>query len=576
MTEVSYFHQPLTNPMEHRTLVQLLESRAIEHPDKEAIVIYNESRKRSSLTFGEYQTQSRALAASLIEKGLGHGDRVAIMSPNKLEYVISMMACLRIGANVINIVQGLSSDDIAEILTALKCNALICFVDEDPTISKVASIAIHDIFTIHKPKEHLPHFREVITIGSLVECERSRDHIHLYSELLSTGHTLEKENLTKSEKEVQFDDDAFLLLTSGSDGVPKAVQYTHQGLVISSITSGQIMKATSDSRIYNDSPFTWPSGICCGLGLAPSFGSTIISIPPVTTVRDRSMKFFLSVLENEKCTNASLIPYHLFDIVAEGTSLRQYNLKHFQYAVIGGQPVPKALVNRMLSLLPNVKLNLYYATTEFMIIAEQLIHKKNIHTTQYGWMTLQPGVETKIVNEEGHILPVGSIGEVHVRGPMLFAEYLENPYATRKSLSATGWFNSSEMGEMNNKGEIKIYGHKGDAINRAADVLYPVEWEKVMVQHPLVAQVKIIGVPDPRLYEEMCACVVLKEHNDLESKRAMLEDWYNLQWPRNEDGLSWKPGYTIFLKSFPMTRTNSPDRRELRKLALLKLGLKEQ
>ena len=573
MAEISYFHQPLITPLEHRTLPQLLDVRAAEHLDKEAIVLYDETRKRSRLTFGEYQTQSRALAAALLEKGLGRGDRVAIMSPNNMEYVISTMALLRIGANVINIIQGCTSDDILEILTALKCTALICLVDDDPIKSKPLSVAIHDAFTVHKPNGDLPAFKEVVTIGSPVECDSSRDHIHTYTKLLSSGHTLEKTNLSEVEKRVQFDDDALLLLTSGSTGVPKAVQYTHQGLVTSSITSGRIMRVTSDSRVYNDTPFTWAPGICCGLGLVPSVGSTVVFIPPVTTVRDRSIDFFLSVLQNEKCTNAALFPYHLFDMVAAGTSLRKYNLKHLQFAVTGGQPVPKALMNRMLSLLPKLKLILYYATTESMIITEQLVQKKNVHTVPYGWMVLHPGVEMKIVNEEGRVLPVGSIGEVHVRGPMLFVEYLENPEATSQAISSTGWYNTSDMGEMNKSGQIKIYGHKGDAINRATDVLYPAEWEKVMAQNPLVAKVHIIGVPDQRLYEEMCACVVLKEHNDLENKMAKLEDWYDLQWPLNADGLSWKPGYTIFLKTIPMTRNNKPDRRALKKIAIAKLGL---
>ena len=77
-----------------------------------------------------------------------------------------------------------------------------------------------------------------------------------------------------------------------------------------------------------------------------------------------------------------------------------------------------------------------------------------------------------------------------------------------------------------------------DAINRATDTFYPAEYEKIMVQHPLVARVQMVGVPDQRLYEEMCACVVLKEHKDLESKRTAIEKWYDEQWPPNADGLS--------------------------------------
>ena len=573
MAEISYFHQPLTTPLEHRTLPQLLDVRAAEHPDKEAIVLYDETRKRSHLTFGEYQAQSRALAAALLEKGLGRGDRVAIMSPNNMEYVISTMALLRIGANVINIIQGCTSDDILEILTALKCTALICLVDDDPIKSKPLSVAIHDAFTVHKPNGDLPAFKEVVTIGSPVECDSSRDHIHTYTKLLSSGHTLEKTNLSEVEKRVQFDDDALLLLTSGSTGVPKAVQFTHQCLVTSLITGSQIIRATSDSRLYNDSPFTWGPGMIGGLLLGPAVGCTVVFIPPVATVRDRSVEFLLLVLQDEKCTNALLMPYHLYDMVANGKSVAKYDLSRLRYGSVGGQPAPRTLIDKIFNLLPTLKLVLYYAATEFSVITEQVVAKDNVDSLPYGWMELLPGVEMKIVGADGGVLPVGGIGEVHVRGPMVFQEYLENPEATTRSISRTRWYNSLDMGEMNEKGLIKIYGRKGDAINRATDTFYPAEWEKIMVQHPLVAQVQMIGVPDQRLYEEMCACVVLKEHQDLETKKAKIEEWYDEEWPPNADGLSWKPGYTIFLETFPRTRTNKPDRRALKKIAIERLGL---
>ena len=573
MAKISYFHQPLTTPLEYRTLPQLLDVRAAEHPDKEAIALYDETRKRSRLTFGEYQDQSRALAAALLEKGLGRGDRVAIMSPNNMEYVISMMALLRIGANVINIIQGCTSDDIIDIMKALKCAGLLCFVDEDQVQSKPARVAIHEMFTIHKPNGDLPVLREVVMIGSSVECESSRDYIHSYSALLSSGRKLEKAKLKEMEKRVQFDDDAFLLLTSGSTGVPKAVQYTHQSLVTSSITTGQLMRATNDSRVYNDSPFTWAPAISSGLALASVMGCTVVFIPPVVTVRDRSVEFLLSVLQEEKVTSALLMPYHLYDLAANEESVAKYDLSHVLHGVVGGQPAPKALTNKIFNLLPNLKLVLYYAATEFMKIASQVVDKNNADTLPYGWMEPRPGVEMKIVGADGGVLPVGAIGEVHVRGPMVFQEYLENPEATARSFSRTRWYNSLDMGEMNEKGLIKIYGRKGDAINRATDTFYPAEYEKIMVQHPLVAQVQMVGVPDQRLYEEMCACVVLKEHKDLESKRTTIEKWYDEQWPPNTDGLSWKPGYTIFLETLPRTRTNKPDRRALKRLAMERLGL---
>ena len=126
---------------------------------------------------------------------------------------------------------------------------------------------------------------------------------------------------------------------------------------------------------------------------------------------------------------------------------------------------------------------------------------------------------------------------------------------------------------MDGKGRIKIYGRTGDAINRATDTAYPAEFEVDITKHPLVAKVVVVGVPDQWLYEEVCACIILKDHVHPDSQKVEMEEWYKEMWPDNADGSSWRPGYTIYLKEFPLTRTMKPDRRALRKIAVEKLGL---
>ena len=167
-------------------------------------------------------------------------------------------------------------------------------------------------------------------------------------------------------------------------------------------------------------------------------GCTVVFIPPVVTVRDRSVKFLLSVLQDEKVTNAMLMPYHLYDITSNEKSVAKYDLNHLQHGSVGGQPAPKTLSNKIFNLLPNLKLVLYYAATEFMLITSQVVDKDNADSLPYGWMEERPGVEMKIVGADGGVLPVGAIGEVHVRGLMVFQEYLENPEATARSFSRTG------------------------------------------------------------------------------------------------------------------------------------------
>ena len=124
------------------------------------------------------------------------------------------------------------------------------------------------------------------------------------------------------------------------------------------------------------------------------------------------------------------------------------------------------------------------------------------------------------------------------------------------------------------KRRLKVLGRKTNLIKRTTENCFPAEFEGILAENPLVARVVVVSVPDKRLFEEICACVILKESEDKLAAAAELKDWYDLQWPANADGLSWKPGYTLTFEKFPVTRTGKPDRMEIRRIAMERLGIK--
>ena len=130
------------------------------------------------------------------------------------------------------------------------------------------------------------------------------------------------------------------------------------------------------------------------------------------------------------------------------------------------------------------------------------------------------------------------------------------------------------MGEIDGNGRLKILGRKGDRIKRATETYYSAEFESIIAKHCSVAHVIAVGVPDQRLYEEICACVVFKDGQNQDAKLAELESWFEMQCPSNADGLSWKPGYTVSFEKFPGTRSGKPDRLAKRRIAMEKLGIK--
>ena len=303
------------------------------------------------------------------------------------------------------------------------------------------------------------------------------------------------------------------------------------------------------------------------MGLAiPALGVTSVNIPSVFTVRDRSTEFVLSVLSKQECCGASLFPYLLYDITTCKSLLENNDLSTLRVSMTGGQCIPEELTRNVLKLLPNLKLGVAYGSMETLcMVLHQKFERDGLNSETYGWLEVVPGVEVKVVDDEDCVLPVGRTGEVCIRGPMLFLEYISNPELTSRAISRTGWYNTSDMGVMDEKGRVKIFGRKEDAINRGTDTCHPAWLERVSAEHPMVAKNVVIGVPGQRLYDKICACVILTDNINREAKKAELEKWYDREWPPNADGLSLKQGYTIFLDKFPLTRSAKPDRRALRK-----------
>ena len=359
------------------------------------------------MTFEEYQTKSQALAAALLEKGLGRGDRVALISPNNMEYPVVLMALSRIGANVIAIEQGFAMEDLLKCLQEFKCVAVVCYVDsKDKTRNEDQQTLIKRALT------ELPRFKTVVTTGSEMECETLPDLVHSFSGLLSSGYKLSQSTVNKVQGSVRPDDPALVLLTSGSTGEPKAVQFTNVSVVTGSLAGARAMRVSGTSRYFIDCPFSWIPGMYEGLNFIACTGATLVCIHPTAVVKKRLVDFALTVLQDEKCTNAMLLPYFIHDIVAAGPSLAKYDLSRFRFGFTGGQPIPYVIMKSLLKLMPTLGVSNLYGSTEVYVAAHQMLNSSSIECSSYAWMQLLENAEVKLTDEEGRVVPVGTGGEV--------------------------------------------------------------------------------------------------------------------------------------------------------------------
>ncbi|KAK3746026.1 hypothetical protein QZH41_003240 [Actinostola sp. cb2023] len=515
MATMSYIHKPALEPLEHRTIIQLFDTHANRDPEREVFVLYDESGQRSSYTFKQMQQQSLRLAASFLRIGWKKGERVAIQAPSAIEYLLSYMALNRIGALSILLPQGIPIEETIGFLNRYKCQGVILFVSKDVQLTG----------------EHLADLKKTMEESKVVMIDTEHSQVlgngcSRFSNLLMTGET-DFSKVLERQNQVQFDDTAVVTLTSGSTGEPKGVVRTHHSIVNSTLISGKFIigidfdpdSKQSRDRLFTDRPFYWVGGLA-PIQMALSTGCTLLTAPAIKTVKECDIEFLLKLLQNERCTAALLMPYLVVDI-ANYSGQMNYDLSCLKAALTGGQPIPNHIFEKVRSVAPNCKLIKGYGMTECVSVALEVLGEQE---GEEGLELISLN-ELKIVDENIQILPVGEVGEICLRSPTAFLEYFFNPEATRKTISRTGWVHTSDIGKMNPSGRFTITGRKDDMIKRATVKIFPAEVEKVLTKYDDVKDASVVGVPDVRLYEELCACIIPKKGSALESDMADFEKW---------------------------------------------------
>ena len=528
------------------------------------------------------------LSASLLQLGLSYGERAVLIGSSGLEYLISIMALHRIGAKAVLMGPGdLTSDKVNFLITKnLDCR-LIAYDPENMTDSQAKQlmlaikelvqhnadcgrepqviISLHDRFNRNHNVTLIQEFQQVYGKS-----------VYTHKGLVKHGQSHDLTKLLETQQKVQIDDAIVALFTSGSTGEPKVVQHTTHSLA-NFLTSSPIAKITSKIKLYRDRPFCWIAGYL--FAHAPLLANiTLIHVPTALSLSEPSNENIFKIWEEEKCSHCGLSSAIINKLLKDSMYLK-YDLSHIENFTLAGQHFNLSSIKAIFKVLPGVKFNLVYGCTESPKFCSELVTQQKAVEGIYGKMAVAPGVEVKVVDDENRIVPQGTPGEICTRSFRVFLEYLENPEATRKAKSKTGWLHTGDIGCMDDQGKVEILGRKSTIIKRLAVKIFPSEIEKIIQQHPLVADIIVVGVPDQRLHEEVCACVVLcQEMNDATDDRTKLqelEEWSELQWPPRADGLSLKPKYFLSMKTFPVTVSGKTFVRGVRDEAIKQIGLTE-
>lgn len=464
---------------------QFLRESAKRFPDKTALVA---SARR--LTYSQLDDLSDELAQGLINRGIGRGDRVVLFLDNSAEAVVSIFAVLKAGAVFCPVNPSTKADKLAYILNNCRARALIAQ-------QKVAQIAADAVLAA--PSVAVT----VIADGEVAPAMQGFVH---WKDVL----TVPEFRLLNGAPGIDIDL-AMLIYTSGSTGFPKGVMMTHQNVVAAATSITTYLENTHEDIVLNVLPIAFDYGLYQVL-MTVKVGATL--------VLEKSFAFPQIVLARaaeEKVTGLPLVPTMAAILIAQ-RNLAPGALPHLRYITNTAAALPPTHIERLQALFPHVALYSMYGLTECKRCTWLPPSELKNRISSVGIAI--PGTEAYVVDDHGTRAAPGVVGELVIRGAHVMKGYWENPEATARALRAGPheWEKVLHTGDLfrtDEEGYLYFVGRKDDIIKSRGEKVAPKEVENVIYALPGIAEVAVIGVPDPILGHAIKAVVASEPGADI-------------------------------------------------------------
>lgn len=428
----------------------------------------------ASLTFAELDERINRLANALAERGIRHGDKVAVLMYNSLELVESYFACLKLGAVVVPVNFRLAASEAAFVLENADAVAIL-------TQEELAALSV-------EAAAEIPAIQLIATVGATIAGTES------YEALLRSGDAV------APHVEVAESDLSFLMYTSGTTGRPKGAMLTHLNLMMNTINWAMEMEARAGDVWLSGLPLFHIGGLN---GVLPFLylGSTSVITPSTNFDPLES----LQLIEKHKVTMCYFVPTQWMQICSL-PELANVDTSLLRRALWGASQAPPSTLELLTRSFPSVGIVNAFGQTE---MSSNTCFLKSADAVRKMGSVGRPAVnvEARVVDEVGNDVALGEIGEIVYRGPTVMAGYYRNPDATAEAF-AGGWFHSGDLVVQDEEGFIYVVDRIKDMIISGGENIYPAELERVLEQHVAVAEVAVFGLAHPRWVESPVAAVV--------------------------------------------------------------------
>ena len=546
--KISYDHGVSDKKLIGETIGTFFDRTVETHRDREALVVRHQNVRWS---WGELGRRVDELAAGLLTLGLERGDRVGIWSPNTSEWTLAQFATAKAGLVLVNVNPAYRRAELEYAMNKVECRALILA----PALKTSNYLEIvEDLVKARK----LPHLKHVIRLGT----EKTPGMLN-FDDVAIAGGSAEKARIAELAPKLQFDDPINIQFTSGTTGFPKGATLSHHNILNNGYFVGEGLKLTPQDRLCIPVPLYHCFGMVMGNLGCLTHGSTMVypsdAFDPLAT---------LQAVAEERCTALYGVPT-MFIAQLDHPDFAKFDLKSLRTGIMAGSPCPIEVMKKVQSHMHMGEVTIAYGMTETSPVSTQCATDDPVERRVSTVGQVLPHIEIKIVDPEGRVVPRGETGEFCTRGYSVMKGYWNDEAKTKEAVDEAGWMRTGDLATMDEQGYVNIVGRLKDMIIRGGENVYPREIEEFLYRHPKVQDVQVIGVPDPRYGEAVCAWIKLhagQTATDEEIRAFCQGQIAHYKIPR----------YIEFVPEFPMTITGKIQKFVMREQTIEKLGLKAE
>ena len=553
---LSHVKGALTPPLYEETIGAALKQAAIQWPEQEALVSVHQKIRWS---FAELERRAAEFACGLLSLGVERGDRVGIWAPNCAEWAVVQFATAKAGMILVNINPAYRTSELEYTLNKVDVKALVLaerFRGSDyPAILETLAPEISKSKPGALDAAKLPQLKAAIMIGDVPRAGYLR-----FRDVAAMGRPKHFNQLREIERDVSSRDPINIQFTSGTTGLPKGATLSHRNILNNGFFVGRSIALEEGDRVCIPVPLYHCFGMVMGNLACVVHGATMIypadGFDPLAV---------LHAVQAESCTALYGVPT-MFISLLEHPEFERFDLSTLRTGIMAGAPCPIEVMRRVIDRMHMKDVTIAYGMTETSPVSFQSSPEDPIERRVSTVGRVQPHLEVKIVDSEGKTVPIGEPGELCTRGYSVMLGYWDDDEKTAQAVDKDGWMHTGDLATLDAEGYGNIVGRIKDMVIRGGENIYPREVEEFLFHHPKVEDVQVVGVPDAKFGEELCAWIKLKageQANEEEIKAFCRDQIAHYKVPR----------YVRFVDAFPMTVTGKIQKYLIREQMIKELGL---